>query len=300
MPGQRLPDIDHELRHRLNRRYGSAIEPWLDALPALLRDLAERWGLEWGTVIQRGSMSAVIRCRFHERAAVLKVGPDTRRVAFEAKALGSWRTQHVPDVLAADEEAGALLIEAVEPGTPLDVSGVRSTEGLATLLTALHETGVAGSSFPTVADRVTQLFDSGRRLYERSVWLAELIPPELYERGRRSALRLAGDAAQPVLLHGDLTPVNVLDGGSRGLVAVDPAPCLGDAAFDAIDFVLWRAEDTEAIVARAQQLGSGTGADPARLLDWCASFAGMAALEVAENAGSFEPAEPLAALARSG
>jgi streptomycin 6-kinase len=31
-----------------------------------------------------------------------------------------------------------------------------------------------------------------------------------------------------------LTPSSILDGGAeRGLVAIDPAPCLGDPAFDA-------------------------------------------------------------------
>ena len=56
-----------------------------------------------------------------------------------------------------------------------------------------------------------------------------------------------------MLLHGDLTPVNVLDGGvERGLVAIDPAPCVGDPAFDAIDLVLWRADDAATIATRAE------------------------------------------------
>jgi len=100
-------------------------------------------------------------------------------------------------------------------------------------------------------------------------------------------MRLAADAAPTVLLHGDLTPVNVLDGGAeRGLVAIDPAPCLGDPAFDAIDLVFWRAEDAETIAVRAEQLAPAVGADATRLLDWCAAFAGMVALEIAEASDS--------------
>ena len=100
-------------------------------------------------------------------------------------------------------------------------------------------------------------------------------------------MRLVEDAPTTVLLHGDLTPVNVLDGGEeRGLVAIDPAPCLGDPAFDAIDLVLWRAEDADMIAARAERLAPAIGADARRLLDWCAAFAGMAALEEAEAADS--------------
>jgi streptomycin 6-kinase len=80
--------------------------------------------------------------------------------------------------------------------------------------------------------------------------------------------------------------VNVLDGGAkRGLVAIDPAPFLGDPAFDAIDLVLWRAEDADAIAARAEQLAPAIGAYTGRLLDWCAVFAAMTALEIAEVSG---------------
>jgi streptomycin 6-kinase len=126
-----------------------------------------------------------------------------------------------------------------------------------------------------------------------------LVSPELYERGRERALRLAAASSSTVRLHGDLTPVNVLDGGrARGLVAIDPAPCLGDPAFDAIDLVLWRVEDAETIVRRIDELAPAIGADTDRLLGWCAAFAGMIALEIAEASDS--PAaqlQPLLALA---
>ena len=110
------------------------------------------------------------------------------------------------------------------------------------------------------------------------------MPPELYDRGRQLATQLTADAAPTVLLHGDLTPSNILDGGERGLVAVDPAPCLGDAAFDAIDLVLWRADETATIERRSGELAGATGADSERLLAWCQAFAAMTALELATSA----------------
>ncbi|HET9674838.1 MAG TPA: aminoglycoside phosphotransferase family protein [Gaiellaceae bacterium] len=296
-----VPEFDEELRLRLGRRFGGAIDAWFDALPAVLNEVAERWDIEWGTLIQRGSMSVVIRCRAADgRPAVLKVSPDRKRVAQEATALASWSTAHVPAVLAVDESVGALLIEAVEPGTPLaESSGYPSETSLAALLTALHGHGVPDPLYRPVAEHIACLFDSGMKNYERRPDLAELIPPELYTRGRRLAMRLAADAAPTVLLHGDLTPVNVLDGGAdRGLVAIDPAPCLGDPAFDAIDLVFWRAGDVDTIAVRAEQFAPVIGADTRRLLDWCTAFAGMVALEIAEApAGSREQVEPLVALA---
>src|SRR5207244_6991691 len=80
-----VPELDEELRLRLGRRFGSAIDAWFDALPGVLGDLADRWVLEWGTLIQRGSMSVVIRCRTADgRPAVLKASPDRERIAQEA------------------------------------------------------------------------------------------------------------------------------------------------------------------------------------------------------------------------
>ena len=300
MPTSSVPELDEELRLRLGRRFGSAIDAWFDALPAVLSDLAEHWDIEWGTLIQRGSMSVVIRCRADGRQAVLKASPERERVAHEAAALARWKTVHVPAVLAVDESVGALLIEAIEPGTPLVESAAYPSLGsLGALLTSLHEDGVPDPLYRPVADHIAYLFDSGRKNYERRPDLAELIPPELYARGRQLAMRLAADGAPTVLLHGDLTPVNVLDGGAeRGLVAIDPAPCLGDPAFDAIDLVFWRAEDAETIATRAEQLAPAVGADPTRLLDWCAAFAGMVALEIAEASDSaHKQVESLAALA---
>jgi streptomycin 6-kinase len=53
-----------------------------------------------------------------------------------------------------------------------------------------------------------------------------------YERGHR----IAQYHTPIALLRGDLTPSNILDrGAGRGLVAIDPAPCVGNAAFDAVD-----------------------------------------------------------------
>jgi streptomycin 6-kinase len=294
-----VPELDDELRRRLGRRFGPMIETWLDELPPLLVDLSERWQLDLESLIQRGSISVVMRCRTAEgRHAVLKVGPDRRRLREEAAALGRWHTPHVPAVLAEDETVGALLIEAIEPGTPLDeASGYPRLEKLAALITSLHADAGDDLPYRPVDERIAYLYDAGRKNFERRPDLAAVISPELYESGRRLAMRLAADAPATVLLHGDLTPANILDGGERGLVAIDPAPCVGDPAFDAIDLVLWRAEDVGTITARAEQLAPAIGAEARRLVRWCSAFAAMTALELAEASASHDQLEPFLALA---
>jgi streptomycin 6-kinase len=205
-------------------------------------------------------MSVVIRCG----PAVLKLGPDPGRIAREAAALARWSTPSVPAVLAVDAARGALLLEAIEPGTPL--AEPPPLDDVTALLGSLHI--AAAPSDPPVTEHIDHLFESSRRLYELEPSLAEVVAPSLYERSWSYALALAADAPETVLLHGDLTPANVLEGGERGLVAIDPSPCAGDPAFDAVDLVFF-----------------GTGHAEGRVLDWCRAFAAMAALESAERDG---------------
>ena len=281
-----VPRIDAGARQRLTARFGSEAELWLEELPGVLAAVAGRWQLEFGAPIPRGSVSAVFWCRMADgRRAVLKASPDRARLAFEAAALGAWHTAHTPAVIALDEQLGVLLLEAIDPGTPLVVSSAYpDVDSLAELLGSLHGTGVPDPSYPTAGQRVAYLFGASAKLYERHPELTALIPPESYERGHRLATRLAHRDSPVVLLHGDLTPGNILDGGAgRGLVAIDPAPCLGDAAFDAVDLILWQADDLQTIQARTQQLAAAAGLDAQRLWGWCVAFAAMSALEHASR-----------------
>ena len=278
------PNVDAGVRERLIIRFGSEVEAWFDELPDVLASLADRWQLELYSQIPRGSVAVVFRCRLASgRSAVLKVSPDRTRLAFEARALDAWRTIHAPAVIALDDKLGALLIEAIEPGIPLSVSATYpDINSVTDLVRTLHETGVPDPSYPPVAPRAAYLFNSAAKLYQLHPEHTRLIPPGLYERGRRLATRLAQFDSQSVLLHGDLTPSNILDGGhERGLVAIDPAPCVGDAGFDAVDLILWQAEDLKTIEARALQVATAIGCDGERLLAWCTAFAAMNALELA-------------------
>jgi streptomycin 6-kinase len=293
-------NVDPGVRRRLLARFGPSVELWFGALPDVLDELSERWRLTLVQPIPRGSVSVVLRCRLSDgRPAVLKTSPDRRRLAGEAAALGQWATPHAPAVLTFDEPHGALLIEAIEPGTPLVEGGVcPGLDQVAGLMNGLHRSGLPKPFFPPLAERVRYLFVSGAKPYERTPEVADVVPRSLYERGRRLATRLAERRLRDVLLHGDLTPSNILDGGcERGLVAIDPAPCVGDPAFDAVDLLLWTADSADTVAARADQLAPALGTDAERLLDWCRAFAAMIAVELAESGAPRERLEASLALA---
>jgi glycosyltransferase involved in cell wall biosynthesis len=54
-------------------------------------------------------------------------------------------------------------------------------------------------------------------------------------------------------------------------------------AFDAIDLLLWKADEVVTIAERARLLAPAIGADADHLFEWCTAFGAIAALELAES-----------------
>src|SRR5262249_41551806 len=98
-------------------------------------------------------------------------------------------------------------------------------------------------------------------------------PATDFDRAHALARELAADQPACLLLHGDLHPGNVLDGGpQRGLVAIDPRACAGDPAFDAADWVVLGAEDRGDVERNLEALARAGGGARRRLAGWCAAF----------------------------
>ena len=119
----------------------------------------------------------------------------------------------------------------------------------------------------SLADRVECIFEHWiERHARRGEAVTRAVPVDRLRRGHALARALVADGGVPVLLHGDLHPGNVLDGGAaRGLVAIDPRPCVGEAAFDAVDWVFWGMREPSGWRARSRELAPAPGVDPERV-----------------------------------
>ncbi|OXM54230.1 aminoglycoside phosphotransferase family protein [Amycolatopsis alba] len=230
--------IDDEARARLIRRFGEDVAVWCDALPALVERLAERWGL---TVVgaKPGNTGRTLICVGDDGAKkVLKLTPDHAIAESEAAALRAWGgCSRVVQVLATAVSDGAILLEGIDPGTQLLEAGVNVPWAeVGDLLTQIHAV-TPPSGFSTLEDRVVFMYRLAERGLRGSVAEATL-SLETLDRARLRALALATDGHGKAIVHGDLHPGNVLDGGpGRGAVAIDPRPSVGDPAFDLADWV---------------------------------------------------------------
>ncbi|MEO3783937.1 aminoglycoside phosphotransferase family protein [Actinocorallia sp. B10E7] len=268
-------------RERLVVRFGPEVLSWCEELPALVKALTDRWGLE---VIGSGGggTSRVFRCmRRDGRAPVwLKLTPDPVIAGEEAEALQAWAGRpSVVRLQAQDVDSGALLLQDVAPGVPARRLAWRPSQAAALLRDLRHPPLPVRprSVLRPLSDRVGFLFElTARRLH--ALGMDDLLPPPAVERARKSALRLAGSG--PVsLVHGDLHTANVLSGPASRLVAIDPRPAWGDPDFDAVDWVLEGAVCLEELQRRIEELAALVpGLSRDRLLAWCRALAVLLAV----------------------
>ncbi len=117
-------------------------------------------------------------------------------------------------------------------------------------------------------------------------WFAALGPAAVahggvFAKSLAAADRLLTDPREPVVLHGDVHHDNILDGGPRGWLAIDPKGLIGDRAFDYAN--LFRNPTAEIALApgrmrrQVEVVATAGGLEPRRLLTWIHAYAGLGA-----------------------
>ncbi|WP_410646863.1 aminoglycoside phosphotransferase family protein [Amycolatopsis sp. cmx-4-54] len=267
--------IDDEARARLVARFGEDVAAWCDELPALVERLAARWGL---TVVDAkpGNTGRTLICRGDDGLTkVLKLTPDHTIAASEAAALRAWEgCSRVVQVLDTELAAGAILLEGIDPGTQLlEVGANVPWAEVGDLLTQIHSV-TPPSDFPPLEDRVVFMYRLAERGLRGSVAEATL-SLETLDRARLRALALATGGGGNAIVHGDLHPGNVLDGGpGRGAVAIDPRPSVGDPSFDLADWVTLPMRDGGTLEDGFDLIAPHLpGFDAGRVRAWCVALA---------------------------
>ena len=305
-----LASPDDDIGRRLTERFGPGARPWLERLPASAAALAQRWGvaLDADAPPEGGRTSVVLRGhRIDDDAAVIvKLTYEPALAHDEANALAAWAGADpghspVPLLLAHDDAAGALLLEAIKPGRPINAGTAPPSQAAVGRLLRELSAPAPPPALPPLRERVDFCFELWAERRAGNPVARATVPSGALERGHALARELADDPAAPrALVHGDLHPGNVLDGGpGRGLVAIDPRGCVGDPGFDAVDLTLWGVETDAAAHTRIAAVALHAGSDAERLRAWCAALAAMAAASLALRArpGTARRIETLLALA---
>jgi len=224
---------------------GAARRAWLEALPGTVADLAERWSLEVGRPFQPGgNASWVAPARDAAgRRLVLKAGWRHEEAEHEAAALRAWNGRGAVRVfrwlLACD--TSALLLEACEPGTPLERALPPREQDVvvAGLLRRLWTGPPAGRPFRPLAAMCGRWAGEFERRYAAArARGSDELDPGIARAGTELFRLLPATAGRRVLLCTDLHPGNVLAAAREPWLVIDPKPHAGDPAYDPLQHML--------------------------------------------------------------
>jgi streptomycin 6-kinase len=248
---------------------------WLERLPRIVAECAERWSLALASPCEDAHVSLVVPATLPDGTrAVLKVNFPEPESEQEADALAHWNGGGAVLLLAHDPERRALLVERCEPGTQLwAVEDEEEANRIgAVVLRRLWRRPPAGHCFRLLAD-------------EAARWSQEL-PAAWLELGRPyerelldEAVAFLGDAgpnqAEAVVLHQDFHGGNVLRAARESWLAIDPKPLVGEREFDTASLLRDRRQELArdpdpggTVRRRLDQLSSELELDRDRMRGW--------------------------------
>lgn len=220
-------DIHKRLAENQLHYHGEAGREWLERLPALALEITRRWQLTLEPPFTNGFVDYVTPVRRVDGSpAVLKLCFVDGEFASGAAALRAYDGRTAVGLIEADLDAGALLLERLEPGEPLSTLADVTAEmhAAAEVMRGLWQAPASDSALLRMDDWVGQAnLRSSLPEHKRSQpWI---------DRALRRAAELLQGARREVLLHGDLHFDNILS-SKRGWLAIDPKGIIGDPAWE--------------------------------------------------------------------
>lgn len=208
---------------------------WLAHLPDLLHRLEREWSFQlrdpFGPEVSCSYVAAVTRK--DGTPAVLKLGVPDWEGQHEIEGLRFWNGNPTVHLLEAQSEAGAMLLEACRPGSPL--RGRQEEEQdqvIAGLLRRLWQTPTHPHPFRALSNLLA--YWSAETVAQEAQWK----DPGMVREGLRLFEELPRSAQEPVLLATDLHAGNVLSARRQPWLVIDPKPFVGDPAYDGTQHLL--------------------------------------------------------------
>jgi streptomycin 6-kinase len=265
--------------------YGDAGAAWLARLPALLAECEQRWSLTVGPPFVPLSYNYVAPAvRADGTEVVLKTGVPNPELLTEIAALRLYDGRGIARLLDADPDQGILLLERLQPGTPLANldDDEEATHIAAQVMRQLWRPVPPEHPFPSVAQRAAGL----PRLRERFGGTSGPLPSTLVEMAETLFGELIGSMAEPVLLHGDLHHWNILTSEREPWLALDPKGIVGEPGYEIGPLLLNPTPQPGHVLARRiDQLAEELELDRERLRGWGLAHAVLSAWWSVEDHG---------------
>ena len=274
-------------KNNITHIYGQRGRKWLDNLPVMVKNLAQKYHLQDLTPVNNLSYNYVLSGFQLTSPIILKIGLDVQAMQREAKTLKAFLGFGAVNLL--DQSDGILLLERAVPGGSLQsyfpTKDDMAVQIVCDVIKKLHQAQLPGTGFPHVEN-----------------WLQTLdkawnIPSQHLQKARLLRDHLLATSAAPVLLHGDLHHDNILRSGNDWVV-IDPKGVIGEPAYEVAAFIrnpipelLAHNDSMQIIRSRINLFAETLNLDYQRILDWCFVQAVLAwawALDDGTDAESFK------------
>jgi streptomycin 6-kinase len=291
------PAIPSDFARTMQEVYGEAGVEWLERLPAIIAECERRWSLAALPPFPRLSYNYVAPAVLADgRDAVLKVGYPSPELMCEMEALRLYDGHGIVQLLYADREQGAMLLERLKPGTPLASieDDEEATSIAASVMRQLWRPVPSEHQFPTVAKWASGL----ERLRKHFGGTTGPLPKSLVEEAETLFIELIASMDEVVLLHGDLHHENIIAAERQPWLALDPKGLAGEPAYEIgallrnwLPDPLTQPEASRTLARRVDQLAEELGFDRERLISWGLAQAVLSAWWSIEDHGyGWEPA----------
>ncbi len=208
---------------------------WLDSLPAMLEDLTGRWSLRIGPPFDHASVTCswvATVVRADGTPAVLKLGMPHMEGAHEIQGLRFWNGDPTVQLLEADDDLGAMLLERCQPGYMLRSEPESKQDVVtATLLRRLWRRAASRNGLQRFR-HLSEMLEVWR--HETLAQVQQWPDAGLVNEGLRLLQALAKPLPTDTLLATDLHAANVLRSEREPWLVIDPKPFIGDAPYDLV------------------------------------------------------------------
>ncbi len=220
-----LPD---SFIHTIRTAFEKDGETFLAALPSLIEEASQRWGLSDVQAVPNLSYNFVAFAKQGKHKVILKLGVPNDEIVSEMNTLKLFNGEGACQLLDCDEEKGMLLLERLQPGQMLaDLENDDERTHIAMdVMLKLTRPAPENGQFLLLADWFAELknlrpkFAGGTGPFPREIFeRVEALLPELF----------AEDDIR--LIHGDFHHYNILS-SERGWLVIDPKGVVGPAGYE--------------------------------------------------------------------
>jgi streptomycin 6-kinase len=210
-------------------------QEWLHSLPATLEELTSRWSLRIGAPFNHGDVTcswAAAVLRADGTPAVLKLGMPHMEGADEIHGLRFWNGDPTVQLLEADDERGAMLLEHCLPGYMLRSEPEDKQDlVIAALLKRLWRRSTSLNCMHAFR-HLSELLNVWRKetLDQAQFWQ----DAGLVREGLQIFQALGKPTPADTLLATDLHAGNVLRSQREPWLVIDPKPFAGDPHYDVV------------------------------------------------------------------